>query len=80
VWAGSLVQLQRELLNLARDLRIPLANGELAGETANAINMFRPFHELDSTRLIETYRTAWLALHEGARLALENGVALTLAG
>jgi hypothetical protein len=30
--------------------------------------------------LIESYRTAWLALYEGARLALENGVALTLAG
>jgi hypothetical protein len=80
VWAGSLVELLRELLSLARDLRIPLANGRLADETAVAINMFRPFHELDSTKLIESYRTAWLALYEGARLALENGVALTLAG
>jgi hypothetical protein len=80
VWAGSLVELLRELLSLARDLRIPLANGELADETANAINIFRPFHELDSTKLIENYRTAWLALHEGARLALEHDVALTLAG
>jgi hypothetical protein len=80
VWVGSLVELMRELLNLARDLRIPLANGQLADETAAAINMYRPFHELDSTKLIESYRTAWLALYEGARLALENGVALTLAG
>ncbi|MGD0481123.1 MAG: hypothetical protein ABSA42_13195 [Terracidiphilus sp.] len=80
VWAGSLVDLLRELLSLGHELRIPLANGELADETANAINMFRPFHELDSTKLIENYRTAWLALHEGARLALEHDVALTLAG
>jgi hypothetical protein len=80
VWAGSLVELLRELLGLARDLRIPLTDGRLADETAAAINMFRPFHELDSTKLIERYRTAWLALHEGARLALENDVALTLAG
>lgn len=80
VWAGSLVELQQELLGLASDLRIPLTNGKLADETAAAINMYRPFHELDSTKLIESYRTAWLALYEGARLALENGVALTLAG
>jgi len=80
VWAGSLVELLRELLSLAQDLRIPLVNGKLADETAVAINMFQPFHEFDSTKLIESYRTAWLALHEGARLALENGVALTLAG
>jgi hypothetical protein len=80
VWAGSLVELLRELLSLGTQLRIPLTNGELADETANSINMFRPFHELDSTKLIEIYRTAWLALYEGARLALENGVALTLAG
>jgi hypothetical protein len=80
VWAGSLPQLLQELVRLARDLRIPLANGKLADATALAINMFRPFHELDSTKLIESYRTAWLALYEGARLAMENRTALTLAG
>jgi hypothetical protein len=80
VWAGSLPQLLQELVRLARDLRIPLANGRLADATAFAINMFRPFHERDSTKLIESYRTAWLALYEGARLAMENRTALTLAG
>ena len=40
----------------------------------------RPFHELDSPRLIESYRSAWPALFEGARPALENNVALTPAG
>jgi hypothetical protein len=79
IWAGSLPQLLQELVRLAHDLRIPMANGRLADATAFAINMFRPFHELDSTKLIESYRTAWLALYEGARLAMENGTALTLA-
>jgi hypothetical protein len=79
VWAGSLPQLLDELVKLARELGIPLLNGKLTDQTADAINMFRPFHELDSTKLIENHRTAWLALYEGARLAMENGVALTLA-
>jgi len=79
-WTGSLPQLLQELAGLAKNLRIPLTDGKLSDETAHSINTFRPFHELDSTKLIESYRTAWLALYEGARLALENGVALTLAG
>lgn len=80
VWAGSLLQLLEELVRLAPTLRIPLMKGKLSSQTAFAINMFRPFHELDSTKLIESYRTAWLALYEGARLAMENGTALTLTG
>lgn len=79
VWAGSLPQLLEELAKLAQKLGIPLEDGKLTDLTADAINMFRPFQELDSTKLIESHRTAWLALYEGARLALENGVALTLA-
>lgn len=79
VWAGSLPQLLCELVKLARELRIPLAKGKLTDQSAHAINMLRPFDERDSTKLIENYRTAWLALYEGARLAIENGVALTLA-
>jgi len=79
VWAGSLAQLLEELTNLGHNLRIPFAKGKLADQTASAINKFRPFHELDSTKLIESYRPAWLALYEGARLALENHVALMLA-
>ena len=79
VWVGSLPQLMQELVWLARELRIPLLmNGKLSTETAFAINMFRPFHKRDTTKLIESYRTAWLALYEGARLAMENRIALTL--
>ncbi|MGA9062771.1 MAG: hypothetical protein WB341_14030 [Terracidiphilus sp.] len=80
IWIGSLAQLTEELLHFARDLRIPLSNGGVADETADFINMFTPFHERDSTKLIRDYRPAWLALYEGARLAMEHGVALTLAG
>jgi len=80
VWAGSLPQLLEELVKLARTLRIPMIQSRVSDQTAFAINMFRPFHERDSTKLIEGYRTAWLALYEGARLAMENRTALTLAG
>lgn len=79
VWAGSLPQLLQELVKLARTLGIPVINGRVSDQTAFAINMFRPFHERDSTKLIESYRTAWLALYEGARLAIENRTALSLA-
>jgi hypothetical protein len=79
VWAGSLPQLLEELAKLAHELGIPLLDGKLTDQTADAINMFRPFRLLDSTKLMENHRTAWLALYEGARLAIENGVALTLA-
>jgi len=79
VWVGALPQLLQELVKLARILGIPVINGRVSDPTAMAINMFRPFHERDSTKVIESYRTAWLALYEGARLAMENGTALTLA-
>lgn len=80
VWAGSLPQLLQELVRLAHTLRIPVIHGRVSDQTAFAINMFRPFHERDSTKVIESYRTAWLALYEGARLAMENCTALTLVG
>ena len=65
---------------LAGDLGIPVEDGQISDQTAAAINDLRRFREGDSTELIEDWRTAWLALHEGARLAKEAGVALTLAG
>jgi hypothetical protein len=80
IWVGSLSQLATELLRFAHDLRIPVTNHDVTDETVGSINMFRPFHERDSTKLIEEYRPAWLALHEGVRMALQHGVALTLAG
>ena len=80
IWVGSLPRLFTELKQLAAQLGIPLVNGELSDETAAAINDFKPFQHGDSTELIEDERTAWLALYEGARLAVEHRVALTLAG
>jgi hypothetical protein len=80
IWIGSLSQLAEELLSLARDLRIPVTNRDVTDETVDSINIFRPLHERDSTKVIEDLRPGWLALHEGARLAMQNGVALTLAG
>jgi hypothetical protein len=80
IWVGSLPQLLAELKLLAADLRIPLKLGNLADETAAAINAWLPLYEGDSTELSEDERTAWLAMYEGARLASEHKVALTFAG
>ena len=78
-WVGSLPHLLDELKGLAAQLGIPLTNGDLADQTAAAINNFE-LHNEDSAELIEDRRTAWLALYEDARLAVEHDVALTLAG
>lgn len=67
-------------LSTARNIGIPLVNGELADETAAAIRRFPALQNGDSIELIEDERTAWLALYEGARLAVEHRLALTLAG
>lgn len=80
IWVGSLDGLLEELGWLAGDLGIPTEDGQIFDLTAEAINEYKPFHEGDSGELIEDWRTAWLALYEGARLAKETGVALTLAG
>jgi hypothetical protein len=80
IWVGSLPRLLTELRQLAGQLGIPLVNGELADETASALNEFEPLRNEDSVEVIEDERTAWLALYEGARLAIEHRVALTLAG
>jgi hypothetical protein len=47
---------------------------------AEAINDFKPLYEGDSTELAEDERTAWLAMFEGTRLAIEHRIALSLAG
>jgi hypothetical protein len=80
IWVGSLDGLLEELRRLADGLGIPTVNGQIADETAAAINDFKPLSETDTTELIEDSRTAWLALYEGARLAEANAVALSLAG
>jgi hypothetical protein len=80
IWVGSLDGLLEELGWLAGNLGIPIEDEQISDVTAAAINDYKPFHDGDSVELIEDWRTAWLALHEGARLAKETGVALTLAG
>jgi len=80
IWVGSLGGLLEELGWLAGGLGIPTENGQISDATAAAINDYKPFHEGDSGEIIEDWRPAWLALYEGARLAKETGVALTLAG
>lgn len=80
VWVGSAQRLLSELAELASHLGIPLENGILSDEVAAKINEFELLTEDDDGELAEDERTAWLALYEGARLAVENKIALTLAG
>ena len=80
VWAGSAPRLLAELTELAPHLGIPLENGVLTDDVAAKINEFELLTEDDDGELSEDERTAWLALYEGARLAVENKVALSLAG
>jgi hypothetical protein len=80
VWAGSAQRLLSELAELAPHLGIPLENGVLSDEVAAKINEFELLTENDDGDLAEDERTACLALYEGARLAVENKVALSLAG
>jgi hypothetical protein len=80
IWMGSLDGLLEELAQLADDLDIPVEDGQISDRTAIAINDYQPFRDGDSVELVEDWRTAWLALYEGARLAKETSVALTLAG
>lgn len=79
VWAGSSQRLLGELLKAAPHLGIPLASGELPDAVADKINEFEPLFEGDSDAGAES-RSAWLVLHEGARLAAKHNVALSLAG
>jgi hypothetical protein len=80
VWTGSAQRLLDELTELAPHLGIPLENSVLSDEVAAKINEFELLTEDDDGELAEDERTAWLALYEGARLAVENKVALSLAG
>jgi hypothetical protein len=80
IWIGSLPHFLRELRLLAGDLGIPMADGDLTDKMAAAINDFKPLYEGDSTELAEDERTAWLAMFEGTRLAMEHRIALSFAG
>lgn len=79
IWVGSLPYLLTELTLLAGELGIPLVGGSLEDSTAVAINDSSPLYSNDPVVLAEE-RTAWLVLYEGARLAADHGVALSLAG
>lgn len=80
IWVGSAPRLLRELRDVAPQLGITLVAGALADETAATINEFGPLYPGDPRDLAEDERTAWLVAFEGARLAVEHGVALSLAG
>ncbi|WP_446742613.1 hypothetical protein [Silvibacterium acidisoli] len=80
IWIGSLPQLQSELNACAIDLGIELNQEQLSDEVATAINQFQPLYVGDTAALAEDERTAWLALYEGTRLAMNHKVALSLAG
>jgi hypothetical protein len=80
IWVGSLPHLLEELRGLGADLGIPLTNGDITEETAAAINDWKSLYVGDSLELAEDETTAWLAIYEGARLASEHNVALSLAG
>src|SRR5262249_49862360 len=79
VYAGSAPQLLAEVLELAPALDIPLQDGGLADSTAALINDFAPLYEGDPCDLAEHERTAWLVLHEAARLAIHYHTGLSLA-
>jgi hypothetical protein len=78
---GSTQQLLAELLSLAPRLGIELANGALPDDVARRIDDLEPLSPGESdTELIENTRTAWLLMHEAARLSIDLDVALALAG
>jgi len=80
IWVGSVPRLLAELAALAPALGIPLTDGQLADEVATQINDFAALYDGDDRSLAEDQRTAWLLLYEGARLAAQHAVALSLAG
>jgi len=80
IWLGSSVGLLAELLETAPLLGIPLTDGVLTDTVAGRIDDFEPLYEGDDLTLAEDERTAWLVLHEAARLSIEHRVALSLAG
>ncbi len=77
---GSAPTLFSDLVTVAKDLGIPMVAESLADDTASRINEYEALYNGDSRELAEDERTAWLVLYEGARLANERKVALSLAG
>lgn len=80
IWVGSAPAFWRELVSLAPALGIPLEGTELSRPVAERINACEPLQEGDATAGVEDDRTSWLLVFEGARLAVEHGIALSFAG
>lgn len=71
--------LEAELIAGAGVLGIPLVEGRLTDAVADRINELERLTADDDGELLDE-RTAWLVMYEGARLSVEHGVALSLAG
>jgi len=80
IWIGSAPGLLRDAQALAPHLGITLRDGLLDDALATKIDDMEPFGGDEDPTLVEKHRTAWLLVHEGARLAIAHGVALSLAG
>ena len=80
IWVGSAPRLLKELADLAPAVGVPLEDGRLSDEVASKINDFAPLYSGDDCAMADDQRTAWLALFEGTRLAIEHQVPLCLAG
>lgn len=52
----------------------------LSDEIAAKIDDLAPLYVGDDCSFAEDQRPAWLVLHEGAKLSIKHGVALSLAG
>lgn len=78
ICVGSVPVLEKELQAVASRLDIPLQEGVLGDETARRIDDYESLGDDDERNPAE--RISWLLMYEGCRLALENGVALSLAG
>lgn len=80
IWVGSAPRLLSDLMSIAPALGIPLVGNHVENVVAKKINDFAPLYAGDDCTLAEDDRTAWLLLHEGARLAVLHSVPLNLAG
>lgn len=78
--AGSSYKLKEELIEVAKHLGIEFNNGNLLEEQVKKINELEPFTIEEDENLTEIFRSPWLVLYEGARLSIENKIALSLAG
>ena len=77
---GSSYRLKDELLDLGQYLGIEFGNGGVINEHIQKINQFEPFKDGEAEDLSARFRVPWLLLYEGARLSIENEIALSLAG